>query len=67
MRSGAKHGSAVAIGSGDGAGLKKLFGRLKDAGIEAIGPVMTEAPDTEKPERLKQKVLKRAEMIRTRW
>jgi hypothetical protein len=27
----------------------------------------TEAPDTEKPEALKEKVLKRAEMIRTRW
>ncbi|MHC4220617.1 MAG: DUF559 domain-containing protein [Planctomycetota bacterium] len=49
------------------AGLKKLFGRLKEAGIEAIGPVTTDAPDTEKPEELKKKVLKRAEMIRTRW
>jgi very-short-patch-repair endonuclease/Cdc6-like AAA superfamily ATPase len=48
-------------------GLKKLCGRLKDAGIEALGPVVTEAPDTEKPEALKEKVLKRAEMIRTRW
>ena len=49
------------------AGLKKLCGRLKDAGIEAIGPATAEAPDTEKPEALKEKVLKRAEMIRTRW
>ena len=49
------------------AGLKKLFGRLKDAGIEPIGPVVTEAPDTEKPEALKEKVIKRAEMIRSRW
>jgi very-short-patch-repair endonuclease len=49
------------------AGLKRLFGRLKDAGIEALGPVTTDAPDSEKPEELKQKVLKRAEMIRTRW
>jgi hypothetical protein len=46
--------------------LKKLCGRLKGAGIEAIGPATTEAPDTEKPEALKQKVLKRAEVIRTR-
>jgi very-short-patch-repair endonuclease len=49
------------------AGLKKLFARLKEADIEPIGPVVTEAPDTEKPEALKEKVLKRAEMIRTRW
>ncbi|MHC4589777.1 MAG: DUF559 domain-containing protein, partial [Planctomycetota bacterium] len=49
------------------AGLQKLIKRLKDAGIEALGPVVTEAPDTEKPEALKEKVLKRAEMIRTRW
>jgi very-short-patch-repair endonuclease len=49
------------------AGVKKLIKRLQDAGIEALGPVTAEAPDAEKPELLKQKVLKRAEMIRSRW
>ena len=50
------------------AGLKKLFGRLKEAGIAAIGPVTAEeTANTNRGEELKKKVLQRAQMIKTRW
>lgn len=50
------------------AGLKKLFKRLKQVGIEPIGPrTAEETADTNRGEVLKQKVLKRAEQIRRAW
>ncbi len=50
------------------AGLKKLFKRLKEVGIEPIGPrTAEETADTNRGEILKQKVLKRAEQIRRAW
>ena len=49
-------------------GLKKLFTRLKELGVEALGPVTAEdTADTNRGEELKAKVIKRAEQIRTRW
>jgi very-short-patch-repair endonuclease len=48
--------------------LKKLFKRLKEVGIEALGPATAEETvDTNAAAELKKKLLKRAEMIRTRW
>ena len=50
------------------AGLKKLFKRLKDLSIDAIGPAKPqETAATDRGEALKQKVLKRAEQIRRAW
>ena len=50
------------------AGLKKLFKRLKEVGIDAIGPrTAEETAETNRGEELKQKVLKRAEQIRRAW
>ncbi len=48
-------------------GLRKLIKRLKDLGIEAIGPKTVDSTETARHKELMQKVLKRAEMIRTRW
>jgi hypothetical protein len=49
-------------------GLKKLFTRLKELGVEALGPVTAEeTADTNRGEELKAKIIKRAEQIRTRW
>ncbi len=49
-------------------GLKKLFTRLNELGVEALGPVTAdETADTNRGEELKAKIIKRAEMIRTRW
>jgi very-short-patch-repair endonuclease len=50
------------------AGLKKLFKRLKDLGIDALGPAQeNERAETDKAEALKKKVIERADMIRSRW
>ncbi len=50
------------------AGLKKVFKRLKQAGIDPIGPpTAEEKADTNRGEELKQKGLKRAEQIRRAW
>jgi hypothetical protein len=50
------------------AGMKKLFKRLKDLGIDALGPAQeNERAETDKAEALKKKVIERAEMIRSRW
>ncbi len=49
-------------------GLKKLFTRLKEVGVEALGPVTAdETAATNRGAELKAKVIKRAEQIRTRW
>ena len=49
-------------------GLQKLYRRLKEVGIDAIGPKTAE--DTVQAnfgQELKERVIKRAEMIRSRW
>ena len=48
-------------------GLTKLFKRLKELGIDQAGPKTAEEPKTQKSENLKHKVLRRAELIRSRW
>ncbi|MHC4415077.1 MAG: AAA domain-containing protein [Planctomycetota bacterium] len=48
-------------------GLKKLFRRLKEIGIDAIGPKTVDLKETTAAHDLKMKVLKRAELIRSRW
>lgn len=47
--------------------VKKLRTRLKKAGIGAIGPIEAQPSDVEPEEPLKAKVLRRAEIIRSRW
>jgi very-short-patch-repair endonuclease len=50
------------------AGLKKLFKRLKDLDIAALGPAQeNERAETDNAEALKKKVIERADMIRSRW
>ncbi len=48
-------------------GLRKLFARLKEAGIGAIGNVVAEAPEPVAGDELMKRVLKKAELIRSRW
>ncbi len=46
--------------------IKKLARRLKEIDIEPVGP-KADAPPSTHAEDLKQKVIKRAELIRSRW
>ncbi|MHC4548184.1 MAG: AAA domain-containing protein [Planctomycetota bacterium] len=49
------------------ASLKKLFRRLKGAGLDRLGPVDAAEPAQSDAESLEERVLRRAEMIRGRW